>query len=155
MIFADDTSLLANGKSPEITSKILNRDLAKIEHWSNIWKVTFNADKSKQIVFCNKTYNFSPLIKPNNKTVKQVDTHKYLGIHLTYNLDWSVQIYNVCLKANRKLAILRRVKLLKRHTLDVLYKITVCSVIDYALPVYYHSLKITEKALQYSTQQVN
>ena len=37
-------------------------------------------------------------------------------------------------------------KLLKRHTLDVLYKITVCSVIDYALPVYYHSLKITETA---------
>ena len=58
-----------------------------------------------------------------------------------------MQMYNVCLKANCKLAILRRVKLLKRHTLDVLYKITVCSVIDYALPVYYHSLKITEKAL--------
>ena len=30
LIFADDTSLLANGRSPEITSKILNRDLAKI-----------------------------------------------------------------------------------------------------------------------------
>ena len=29
----------------------------------------------------------------------------------------------------------------------MLYKITVHSVIDYALPVYYHTLKITEKAL--------
>ena len=61
LIFADDTSL----------------------HWSNIWKVTFNANKSKQILFSNKTYNFLYLIKLNNKTVKQVNTHEHLGIHLT------------------------------------------------------------------------
>ena len=45
LIFEDDTSLLANGKSPEITSKILNKDLAIVEHWSSVWKVTFNTDK--------------------------------------------------------------------------------------------------------------
>ena len=88
-----------------------------------------------------------PLIKLYNKTIKQVDTHKHLGNHLTYNLDWSVQIYNVCLKAYRKQAVIKRVKLLKKHTLDVLFKMIIYSVIDYALPVYYHTLKITEKAL--------
>ena len=51
LIFADDTSLLAKGKSPEIISEIINRDLAKIGHWSNTWKVTFNANKLKQIIF--------------------------------------------------------------------------------------------------------
>ena len=55
-------------------------------------------------------------------------------------------MHNVCFKANRKLAILRSAKMLKRNTLDLLYKLTVRSCIDYALPVYYHSLKITEKA---------
>ena len=34
-----------------------------------------------------------------------------------------------------------------RQTLDALQKLKVCSVIDFALPVYYHSLKVTEKAL--------
>ena len=75
-----------------------------------------------------------------------MDTHKHLGLHLTYNLDWSIQVHNVCLKANRKLAVLRNVKYLKRNTLDLLYKITVRSCIDYSLPVYYHSLRISEKA---------
>ena len=34
--------------------------------------------------------------------------------------------------------------MLSRQTLDVLYKLTVRSVIDYALPVYYKSLKQTD-----------
>ena len=52
----------------------------------------------------------------------------------------------MCLRPNRKLAILRRVKMLKRKTLDLLYKITVRSVIDYSLPLYGNSLKQTDLA---------
>ena len=52
----------------------------------------------------------------------------------------------VCLKANRKLSVLRSVKLLNRQTLDLLFKLTVRSVIDYGLPVYYKCLKITDVA---------
>ena len=67
-------------------------------------------------------------------------------------------MHNVCLKANRKLAILISAKMLKRNTLDLLYKLTVRSCIDYALPVYYHSLKITEKAklakIQYTAGKI-
>ena len=36
-------------------------------------------------------------------------------------------------------------KILSRQTLDMLYKVTVRSVIDYGLPVYYQSLRVTEK----------
>ena len=78
--------------------------------------------------------------------IDRVNTHKHLGLILTSNLDWSPQIHEVCLKANRKLSVLRSVKLLNRKTLDVLYKLTVRSVIDYALPVYYNSLKISDLA---------
>ena len=52
----------------------------------------------------------------------------------------------MCLKANRKLSVLRSVKLLSRQTLEILYKLTVRSVIDYALPVYCNTLKQTELA---------
>ena len=51
----------------------------------------------------------------------------------------------MCLKANQKLSVLRSVKFLNRQTLDILYKLTVRSIIDYGLPVFYHSLKQTEK----------
>ena len=63
----------------------------------------------------------------------------------SFDISW-LQIKQVCLKANRKLSVLRSVKLLSRQTLDVLYKITVRSVIDYALPVYLKTLKQTEIA---------
>ena len=45
------------------------------------------------------------------------------------------------MKAYRKLAVLRSVKLLHRNTLDLLYKLTVRSIIDYGLIVYGTSLK--------------
>ena len=94
----------------------------------------------------------------NGDIVKRVDTHKHLGLYLTFNLDWSVQCHNVCLKAYRKLAVLRSVKLLKRHTLDVLYKITVRSVLDYSLPVYFNSLTAKQKAklekIQYTAAKI-
>ena len=61
-------------------------------------------------------------------------------------MNWTQQINEVSLKANRKLSVLRSVKLLERSTLDLLYKLTVRSVIDYALPVYYKSLKLTDLA---------
>ena len=90
--------------------------------------------------------------------VKRVDTHKHLGLYLTYNLDWSVQCHHACLKAYRKLAVLRSVKLLRRHTLDVLYKITVRSVLDYSLPVYFNSLNAKQKAklerIQYTAAKI-
>ena len=68
-----------------------------------------------------------------------------LGVYLTPTLNWSTHIHYVCLKANRKLAVLRSVKQLSRSTLDLLYKLTVRSIIDYAMPVYYGNLKLTEK----------
>ena len=52
----------------------------------------------------------------------------------------------------------RKVKMISQHTLDMLYKITVRSIKDYALPVYYHSLKVTDKAkldrIQYAAAKV-
>ena len=59
---------------------------------------------------------------------------------LTSSLDFRPQVNDVCLRANRKLSVLRSVNILHRQTLDLLYKLTVRSVIDYALPVYYKCL---------------
>ena len=59
LIFADDTCLFASGSTSE-TAEILNRDLQKISTWASKWKVTFNASKTKDIIFSNKYLNNSP-----------------------------------------------------------------------------------------------
>ena len=84
--------------------------------------------------------NNSPPLIFDNCYIDRVNLHKHLGIYLSSSLDWTKQIDEVCLKANRKLSVLRSVKLLSRQTLDVLYKLTVRSVVDYALPVYCNTL---------------
>ena len=88
--------------------------------------------------------NNSPPLTFDSGLIERVNNHKHLGLNLSSTPDWSAQVEKVCLKANRKLAVLRTVKYLSRQTLDLLYKSTVRSVIDYALPVYCNSLRQTE-----------
>ena len=107
LIFADDTSMFATGSDPAETSAQLNRDLEKIALWAQRWKVIFNSSKSKDIIFSNKNLNNSPPLILNNSYIDRVNVHKHLGIYLTSSLDWSVQVKEVCLKANRKLSVLR------------------------------------------------
>ena len=135
---------MATGRDPTETSDILNRDLGKISSWANKWQVTFNPKKSKDMIFSNKALNNSPPLEFNNICIERVNKHKHLGVFLTSDLTWSIQINEICLKANRKLSVLRSVKLLSRKTLDLLYKVTVRSLIDYALPIYGNNLKQTE-----------
>ena len=146
LVFADDTSLMAVGNDPAETVEQLNRDLVKISAWAKKWKVIFNAKKSKDIIFSKKQLNNSPPLLLGETVIDRVNTHKHLGLFLTSKLDFSFHVNEVCLKANRKIGVLRSVKMLSRQTLDVLYKLTVRSVIDYALPVYYKSLKQTDIA---------
>ena len=104
LLFADDTTLLASGNDPAETSAQINRDLSKISEWSKKWKVTFNAKKSKEIIFSKKCLHNSPPIIFNNTYVDRVNSHKHLGVHLQSDLDWATQIHHTCLKANRKLS---------------------------------------------------
>ena len=96
------------------------RDLNRISLWANRWKVTFNALKSKDLIFSNKCLNNSPPLVFNSNIIERVNNHRHLGVHLSSSLDWSVQINDVCLKATRKLSVLRNVEFLKRNTLDML-----------------------------------
>ena len=81
-----------------------------------------------------------------------------MGLYLTSNLDWSEHLHYVSLRAHRKLSVLRRVRNLQRSTLDLLYKITVRSIIDYGLIVFYHTLTQVQMAkldkIQYSAAKL-
>ena len=51
------TSLFASAVDPAETAAMLNRDLKKIANWAKKWKVTFNAKKSKDMIFSKKVLN--------------------------------------------------------------------------------------------------
>ena len=84
-------------------------------------------------------FNSPPLLL-DGKFISRVHQHKHLGLWFSSNLDWEKQVQNSCLKANGKLPVLQSVKFLDRATLDLLYKLTIRSVLKYSIVVYYHSL---------------
>ena len=60
LIYADDTLLLAFGPNPRETAAMLNRDIKKIFEWAAIWKVTFSAEKSRDMILSEKQFNENP-----------------------------------------------------------------------------------------------
>ena len=147
LLFADDTCIFASGEDPAITAEVLNRDLQKIGFWAKKWKVLFNAAKSKDLIFSRNKYLFnSPPLILDDCFINRVHQHRHLGLWLSSTLDWDKQIHATLLKANGKLAVLRSVKFLDRATLDLLYKLTIRSVLEYGMIVYFHSLTQTQLA---------
>ena len=86
LLFADDTCLFATGKDPAETAEIINRDLAKIYEWSLKWKVSFNPQKSKDMIFSSKQIQNSPPLVLNGSFVTRVTQHKHFGVWLSSSL---------------------------------------------------------------------
>ena len=138
-LYADDTTLIARASSTYETTNILNRDLAKIYNWALTWKVTFNASKSKDIIFSKSLLPSHPTIL-GLQFIERVHLHKHLGLYINSSLTWDKQIESIVQKVNLKLSIMWQVNGLSRQCLDVLYKLHVRSSIDYALTVFGPSL---------------
>ena len=134
-IFADDTTLIATAESTFETTNMLSRDLAKISTWAHTWKITFNPQKSKTLIFSKALLPSHPVIM-DLTIIERVHIHKHLGIFLTSNLSWDRQIAHITKKVNLKLSIIWGVKELSRQCLDILCKMHIRSTIDYCITVF-------------------
>ena len=74
MLYAEHICLFAFGKDPVLeTVEKLNCDLVKIGLWAEIWKVLFNAKKSKDMIFMkSKANQLSRSGMPKTETTSQV-----------------------------------------------------------------------------------
>ena len=134
-IFADDCTLICSASSTFETTNILSRDLTKISNWAHTWKINFNAQKSKHMIFTKAQLLARPVIM-DITIIERVYLHKHLGVILTSDLNWDKQIAHITKKVNLKLSIIWQVKELSRHCLDVLCKLHVSASIDYCLTVF-------------------
>ena len=73
-------------------------------------KVTFQPSKTKFILFSQTKIDYVPTLNFDKKEIKRVDTHKYLGFNLSFDLTWAEQMKYVCLKANQRLRVLRHIR---------------------------------------------
>ena len=73
-----------------VSARELNDDLRKISNWAFEWKMSFNADVSKQaqeVIFSRKIKSdIAPSIVFSNNFVSQANSQKHLGMTLDFKL---------------------------------------------------------------------
>ena len=106
------------------------------------WKMSFNPDPDKQAVEVlfsqnNNTVQHPPLYF-NNAQVHKEEKHKHLGLLLDTKLSFLEHINE---KINKKYKIIETLRFLSKylplHSLDRIYKMMICSHLDYCDVIYH------------------
>ena len=123
-IFADDTIIYSFGSNVHEVMTHLQGALDSAIPWYTGNRLGINADKSAvMLVGKNSKVQNHVNVTINNVPVKQVNSMKYLGIHLDDNLSWDVQCDKLCRNVAGKISVLRRIRsFTKPGTLKLLYE---------------------------------
>ena len=89
----------------------------------------------------------SPLLI-HNVTICQVESYKYLGVHIENNLSWNLHVNSVCAKVQQRLHFLRRLRVFGVHQKVMLlfYRAVIENVFRYAISVWFGSLTVKAKS---------
>ena len=133
-LFADDTSLYIVVDNSDTSAVLLNNALDQINKWSRQWLVSFNPAKTESLTISDKVKKpFHPSLIFDSIHLKEVESHKHLGVVFSSNHTWNLHIDEVVEKAYSSLSILRRFKYnLDRRTLQKIYFSFVRPILDYA-----------------------
>lgn len=125
--FADDTNhLLTIPKAQPIASlfESANNQTSRMSSYCLSNKLAVQPSKTVFIHFHSRfgLPDISPLIKMDSKSIQSSASTKFLGIHLTPTLDWSLHIQHTILKLQRGYYLLCRLKAVVSHeTLKLIY----------------------------------
>ena len=148
--YADDTTLFstlnnlvnAQNINPDI---IINKELAKINEWLEINKLSLNVTKTKFMVFHTQHKHRAikpPVPKIKNKNIEKVEQFKFLGLTLDSNLNWKKHSDNITNKCSQIIGILNRLKqILPQNIKIMLYNALLLPHINYCLVTWGYQCK--------------
>ena len=132
-LFADDSSLFYSASSLDDIQGLINHDLILLSQWAKQWLVTFNPSKTEAILFTLRNFDHMPVLKFENTHIKFVESHKHLGLTLSYDGKWTDHIHNVKTSAAKVLGIMRKLKFsFSRNALNQIYFSYLLPVLEYA-----------------------
>ena len=137
--FADDTNHLLT--APRMNSNIsliqtANEQTAIISSYCLNNKLAIQPSKSVFINFHTKNNppSSSPLIRIDNRIIPSAPSTKFLGIHITPDLDWSLHIQKILSKIKGGCFLLRRLKpIVNPNILKLVYHAHLHSHLSYGL----------------------
>jgi hypothetical protein len=137
-LFADDTSLMEILNNYNESYARLNRDLDRLALWADRWLITFNAAKTVYLKVSRKIHQApKPVLKLGGVTIKEVQTHKHLGLTFNETLTWNDHIEKLAIKAAQCVGLLKRISRdVPRECLETLYKSMVRPLLEYGSVIY-------------------
>jgi hypothetical protein len=129
-MFADDTSLYCV-EDQTSAAESLNEDLECIHQWSSDWGITFNAAKTKSMLFSRKNMANLPPLFFNGTMLDNSKSHKHLGVTFSSNGKWRNHINEIYTKVCRRINILRLKHKLDRKSLEKLYIGFIRPILEY------------------------
>ena len=107
-LLADDTTLHIIVYQPDLAAQILNNDLQRIFVWSELWLVNFNPKKTETMLCtCKRNRVIHHSLSFSGEIIKEVTSHKHLGLNLSSSCDWLMHIDYIKEKSLNPLNLLR------------------------------------------------
>ena len=114
----------------------LQDDLNVLQHWEDMWLMTFNAKKcnTMQVSSSPKPISFDYSIY--NTVLQNVPHTKYLGVTIQSNLKWDVHCKQVAAKATNTLNVLKWNLKSTKEVRKKAFKLLVYPQVEYAASVW-------------------
>lgn len=141
ILYADDTTLNTTLSyinaldNTETLDTIFNNELAKIDTWLKVNKLSLNTEKTKAMLFHTPNRKFvKPNLKINEHNIEFVDQFNFLGIIFDKYLNWNHHIDMISKKVSRSIGILNRLKrYLPQAVLLTLYNTLILPHFNYGI----------------------
>ena len=131
-LFADDCVLYRTIKAEEDAS-LLQQDLNHLQQWETDWQMAFHPQRCQVFYVTNKKNIIKNSYTIHEHILDEVDSAKYLGVHIHKNLSWNHHINSITNKANSTRVFLQRdIYQCPRNTKELCYKTLVRPIVEYS-----------------------
>ena len=111
-LFADDTNIYYESKELKKLEKIMNTEMEKLHEWLCLNRLSLNITKTNFVIFhaINKPKLHVVTILINKHAIDEVETVKYLGILIDYQLTFKNQLDELSKKISRAIGVLYKLR---------------------------------------------
>ena len=132
--FADDTNLFLSHRNPNTLINQLNNELKFVQSWIHANKLSLNIDKTHYMIFSNSLNVLPGNVKINNIDLTQVESTKFLGLHIDEDLSWKTHISYLNTILSRNTGILNKLKqFFPDHILNSIYSTLISPYLSYGI----------------------
>ena len=136
--YADDNTLSYTHSDCTVLKSVLERDSEKLIEWFSVNNMKANPDKFQAICLGKKANDSIKSFNIASAEINCEDNVTLLGVNIDYLLKFDDHVSDICKKASRQLAVLKRIgKFLTKQGRMIIYNSFILSNFNYC-PIVWH-----------------